>query len=1091
MTQRADLPTYHELRLQFDALAAKLAGAEQAARESELRRVALEGELSRLRLRLAELDQRAAGEQARAESRRRELADAERDAHQARRLAGQRKRDLDQVLGIVSVALRTVREDVQRIEASTAWRMGHRAARTAARARLRAPKTAGAVVAARDRIDGVLELLGAWRGELPDGTETTAAPEPAAADPGASPEAKQELAAALRDRLGPVPERTSWPDVSVVVRSHDGEPGLARLLDGLRETDYPALELVVVDLGSTDGSVDRLEQAALPFPLRIVRKEVSLTPAAAGNAAAEVAAHPLLLFMDVAVEPFEAGWCKELVDGLLTAEAGAIGATVLRSTVGPGAGAFPVRQRGQVLARAGGRVETRDQDAGDDPFGPGFGRETPCVAAAGTCLLIDRSTFWRAGGFDTGYRDRFADVDLGLALKTAGEVVACSGRAVVLSDRDPGPNGVPAAAPGARRLAERWAPALWRELRLGLSRRDPDWVGGQRLAVGLARASNDPGAAGPDHHAAAELGQALGGLGWRVSYLERRDDSWYALADIDVVVALTDDFDPGRLPPWVTGIAWIRSWPDRWLHHEHFDRYDIVLAASRPLAEAISAATGREPVLFPLATDPSQFSPIEPDRELSGDYCLVGDHDDCVDIEPALSPRRGQRAALFGRGWSTVKPLRPHARGAVAYERLPAVYSSSDVLIDVVPEPERRAGIVPARVFDALASGTLVLTHSATGARELFDEEFPVWSDAETLRAQLDALLGAPAHRRELALRYRRRVLEQHTYLHRADRLRELISDHDERLSFCIKIGAPDWRQAARWGDLYLARDLERAIRRRGHRCLIQVLDEWDEPAGLGYDVVVHLKGRSVYAPRPAQFNVLWLISHPTTLSSDEANTYDLVCVASETFAHELESRVTVPVAVLEQATDPWRFYPDPDPALAHELVFVGNARGVRRPVLDDLLPTPHDLAAWGSGLGGLVGDHQLQGDWFANEELRKVYASAKLVLCDHWDDMRSHGFASNRLYDAVASGAVVVTDAVAGLDARFGDAVVPYATPEELRATVERLLGSDDERRQRADGARERLLRGHTFDHRLQALLDLVDEHASRSGHRARIATI
>ena len=42
-------------------------------------------------------------------------------------------------------------------------------------------------------------------------------------------------------------------------------------------------------------------------------------------------------------------------------------------------------------------------------------------------------------------------------------------------------------------------------------------------------------------------------------------------------------------------------------------------------------------------------------------------------------------------------------------------------------------------------------------------------------------------------------------------------------------------------------------------------------------------------------------------------------------------------------------------------------------------------------------------------------------MLADHWDDMREHGFISNRIYDALACGAVVVSDDVAGLDGRFG----------------------------------------------------------------------
>ena len=44
------------------------------------------------------------------------------------------------------------------------------------------------------------------------------------------------------------------------------------------------------------------------------------------------------------------------------------------------------------------------------------------------------------------------------------------------------------------------------------------------------------------------------------------------------------------------------------------------------------------------------------------------------------------------------------------------------------------------------------------------------------------------------------------------------------------------------------------------------------------------------------------------------------------------------------------------------------------------------------------------------NRRLAAAYAGAGVVLNDHWDDMRAGGFVSNRLFDAVASGARVVS---------------------------------------------------------------------------------
>jgi GT2 family glycosyltransferase/glycosyltransferase involved in cell wall biosynthesis len=824
--------------------------------------------------------------------------------------------------------------------------------------------------------------------------------------------------------------------VSVIVHSRDPQQLPKGLLDGLRVTDYPALELLVTR--ASDGpAIDPIAQLNLPFPVRVSRRDAEAGFAAATNDLAERSRQPLLLLLDDGAEPFEPGWLKELVDSVLSAAGGAVAATLLSPAAESGSASpesgFAVGHRGFVLRNARGVAQPVPVDRGSDVFAPGFGTDASRAAVSGACLLLDRESFGRAGGFDTGFRAGLQDVDLALSLGAAGERVACSGRAVVLH-----PAGPAALEP---RLTERWGPALWRELRLGRWRNDRGWVGEDQLHVTIARAGDDAHAAAE----ASELGDALSALGLQVSHAESGDAP---PDDADVAIALSPEFESSELPSWTTAVAWIRNAPDRWLGHPSFDRYDIVLAASQRAADAVSAATGLQPALFGPATNPRRFAPAAAPAEPASDHVLLGD-------------RREDAAA---------------------------VYTAAKVVIDDGAATTSSEDPLAGAVLDALACGTPVITNRADAARELFDGEFPVFSNAQNLRTQLDALLDDPARRRALALRYRRQVLSAHTYQHRARRLRELVRAMDERYSFCVKIGAPDWEQASRWGDLHLARDLARALKRRGHRSLIQVASEWNEPAGLAYDVALHLRGRSSYAPRPGQFNVLWLISHPEELSSDEANAFDLVCVASASFAPELRARLSVPVAVLDQATDPWRFYPDPDPTLAHELVFVGNSRGVRRHVLDDLLPTDHDLAVWGGGLKEIVGERRLQGEWFSNEQLRKVYSSAKLVLCDHWEDMREHGFASNRLYDAVASGAIVVTDAVSGLDGRFGEAVVTYESADQLRGTIERLLNDDEERARRVAGARERVAAAHTFDHRVAELLALVGEHAPGSGHRLRV---
>jgi hypothetical protein len=300
--------------------------------------------------------------------------------------------------------------------------------------------------------------------------------------------------------------------------------------------------------------------------------------------------------------------------------------------------------------------------------------------------------------------------------------------------------------------------------------------------------------------------------------------------------------------------------------------------------------------------------------------------------------------------------------------------------------------------------------------------------------------------------------------------LRRLVSGDGP--TFCINICAPTWSVARSWGDLHFARAIQQELHRRGFPCSIHVIEQWESSRRAAYDVVIHLKGLTEYVPDPGQLNVLWSISHPTKLSLAECERSDLVLVASETFAAGLRGRVAVPVHVLEQAADPAVFFPEHDDAHARELVFVGNSRRVMRRIVRDLLPTHRDLAIWGADWAPLIGERHLAGIYLPNDQVRRAYSSAGIVLNDHWDDMREHGFISNRLYDAVACGALVLSDRLPGLEERFGGAVVGYETRDELHALVERFLSDPAERTARGAAGRELVLDRHTFAHRVDELL-------------------
>src|SRR5215213_2550982 len=90
---------------------------------------------------------------------------------------------------------------------------------------------------------------------------------------------------------GPGPRR---PPLSVVIPVRDGGHDFDRCLRGLRASSWTDFELVVVDDGSTDGSV----AVAEAFGATVVRHDRPRGPAAARNTGAQAASAPLVFFLD-------------------------------------------------------------------------------------------------------------------------------------------------------------------------------------------------------------------------------------------------------------------------------------------------------------------------------------------------------------------------------------------------------------------------------------------------------------------------------------------------------------------------------------------------------------------------------------------------------------------------------------------------------------------------------------------------------------------------------------------------------------------------------------------------------------------------
>ena len=287
---------------------------------------------------------------------------------------------------------------------------------------------------------------------------------------------------------------------------------------------------------------------------------------------------------------------------------------------------------------------------------------------------------------------------------------------------------------------------------------------------------------------------------------------------------------------------------------------------------------------------------------------------------------------------------------------------------------------------------------------------------------------------------------------------------------------------SAEGGDYLLARALARALARRGHQCMVELVAVPD-PSAAALDVALLVRGRRAAPPRPGQLNLAWLISHPDDVGTGELERFDAVLVASRPYASRLARTLDVPVTTVLQFADAETFRPDPSTEDAHPLAFVGNWRGVLRESAWTALRSGRATALYGAGWE-LVAPEHVVAEHLPPQRLRRVYSSCDVLLNDHWEDMRRHGFIANRVFDALACGAFVLSDELPALERELPGLVETYRDRDELVRKLDHWLADERaaERRARGAAARTAVLGAHTADHRAAEIATAVAAAISRA---------
>ena len=89
---------------------------------------------------------------------------------------------------------------------------------------------------------------------------------------------------------------------------------------------------------------------------------------------------------------------------------------------------------------------------------------------------------------------------------------------------------------------------------------------------------------------------------------------------------------------------------------------------------------------------------------------------------------------------------------------------------------------------------------------------------------------------------------------------------------------------------------------------------------------------------------------------------------------------------------------------------------------------------------------------------------------------MREYGIISNRIFDALAAGAFIISDDVKGLEEILQDTVVTYKNREDLNRKIDYYLKHPKEREEKAKKGQKIVLEKHTFANRVEQLIAVME---------------
>ncbi len=528
--------------------------------------------------------------------------------------------------------------------------------------------------------------------------------------------------------------------------------------------------------------------------------------------------------------------------------------------------------------------------------------------------------------------------------------------------------------------------------------------------------------------------------------------------------------------------------PDWYSLQTELWNFDLIAVASPTYQKEIEKF-GIPTIYTSQFTNPEKFF-YEYDKNKAYDILFVG-RPGYERISAKWAIESGFNVALFGSGWQNKAPIEYFKGDYIDNEELHKYYASAKIVLNDTRDDMKKAGFISNRIFDVTASGGFVISDYMPEIEQIYGNSIPMFKTKEELKNLLNYYLAHPKERTQKAKQAQEITLKSFTNKIIAERIIEATknlgtSENKNHYTDTLAIKMPWGSQAISIGDYWLGLDIEQGLRNAGFAVKNYYYDEgfqtdkfYQDAQNLLYlqfkynrtDFEDDKKARIMYLyfptfiPNKGKFvNIKDEFKYNTdAYLNNELEYFDLIATPAKNIYKELREK-GYKTEFIPQFANPGKFFYEPDKALESDLLFVGSTWYDRVSALY-AVDLGYNISIYGLNWQEKVPDKYIKGGFIDNRDLHKYYSSAKIVLSDHAKDLSDMGLVINRLYDASACGAFIISEYSPYIEEIFGDSIPLFKTKEEFKELVDYYLAHPKKRLEKAKKAKSITLGGYTND--------------------------